>query len=315
MRKSQRDFIVRSTKPRNTQIIHVTDTIEKSATLAAGIDTVFEMTTSSKLGVPVFIQEDISLFESSLSAGNLIPNGANIDMSDYQIMGPWREQSDGDGKNIVSKVYVRNAGVASSATDFSKRIAASVDDGFIVSSWGYTGTTTVMGAAASSPYTAGYRFNSVTIPQGDTINSATIKLNPIFDDSDSILTKIYGIDEDDTADFSSDPTGRTKTTASVDWDFGPVTQDIIVTSPDISTIVKEIVDRGGWVSGNDMGFLVLDDGSTSNNNISFDSYDGVPDSAALLNINYGAVVPAPDKTVLFRGRTRYIASRNDVTIV
>lgn len=66
MRRSQRDFIARSTKSRNTQIVHVTDTVEKSATLAAGADTVFEMTTSSKLGVPVFVQEDISLFESSL---------------------------------------------------------------------------------------------------------------------------------------------------------------------------------------------------------------------------------------------------------
>ncbi len=310
-RKGQRDFIPTAIAERNLDIIRVTDTVESSATIAAGANITFTLTTSSKEGVPIWVQEDISLFETSETAANLIPAGSNIDASGYQIIGPIRDQASGDGKNIVSKIYIRNAGVAT--TDFSKRVAASVDDGYkIGGSWGYTGTTIVLGAAAAEPYIPAIRFTNVTIPQGSTINTATLKLNPTFNDVDNILTKIYGIDEDNTADFSSDPTGRTKTTANVDWDFGNVTQDVVETSPDISTVVKEIVDRGSWSSGNAMGFLILDDGSTSNNNISFDTYDGDSARAALLDINYGS---GESKTILFRGRTRYITPRDDVTIV
>src|SRR3990172_7520490 len=108
VRVSQRGMLPRVSQLRNLNIIKKTDTISASGTLASGEDTIFSMTTRSKKGIPVFIQEDISLFEGSIAEANLIPNGANIIMSDYQIVGPWREQDSGDGKNIVTKIYIRN---------------------------------------------------------------------------------------------------------------------------------------------------------------------------------------------------------------
>ncbi|HEY4478263.1 MAG TPA: sialidase family protein, partial [Candidatus Paceibacterota bacterium] len=87
------------------------------------------MTTQSKAGVPLLVQEDISLFESSLSEANLIPNGNNIDISHYQIIGPWREQSDGNGENIVSKIYVRNA----TSTSTTENVIISTGDDYSIS--------------------------------------------------------------------------------------------------------------------------------------------------------------------------------------
>ena len=314
-RKKPRSFLPFSSKGRNLDIIRKTDTVETSATLAAGADTVFSLTTKSKKSIALLTQEDISLFETSVAEANLIPNGSSIDASDYQIIGPWREQSDGDSKNIVSKIYVRNT---TSSTDFSKRVAASADDGWRVvgsGSWDYTGISYIIGQDSGEvrDLTAAVRFLNVTIPQGVTINSATITVTAVVTDPDEVTTKIKGIDEDNTATFTSDPTGRAETTAGVDWDFGNVTQDEQYTSPDISTVIQEIVDRGGWSSGNALGLFIKNDGSSNGDNLnltSFDDANGATD-ACLLDVNWGS---GSSKTVLFRGRARYISPRSDVTI-
>lgn len=309
-RKGQRDFRPTAVDNRNLDIIKTTDTIESSTTLAVGEETIFTMTTASDLGVPIFVQEDISLFQGSIAEANLIPNGSNVDASNYQVIGPFRDQSSGDGNNIVSKIYVRNASFA--ATDFTKRIGAATEDGYIISGFAWTtGGDLTVGKTNGSSFTAGIRPVSVTIPQGATINSAKITLNPIQNDADTPDVTIKGIDEDNTASFSSDPTGRDTTTATVNWTIPSTTEDVPIDSPSIVTIVQEIVDRVGWTSGNAMGFLIDDNGSASNEQVSFDSYDNTPAKAALLTVNYGV---GTSKTVLFQGRTRYITPRDDVTI-
>ena len=55
-----------------------------------------------------------------------------------------------------------------------------------------------------------------------------------------------------------DLSSRPKTTAYVDW---PITTSITQThvllySPDVSSIVSEIVNQAGWTSGNPMGFII-----------------------------------------------------------
>lgn len=313
-RKTQRDFRPTAIVERNLDIINITDTVESSITLATGADTIFTITTGSLAGVPIFVQEDISLFETSVAEANLIPNGSSINAGHYQIIGPWREQDSGDEKNIVSRIYIRNTTTA--ATDFSKRVAASSDDGRKEKGevWSDSGQSITIGEGTSDDLIAAFRFLDVTIPQGETINTATITLKANVTDSDNISVTITGIDEDNTGDFSSDPTARLQTTASVSWSINGATLDATEQSPDMALIVQEIVDRGGWSSGNAIGFFVDNDASGNNINLNFYAYDWPttgPDDAALLAINYGS---ASSKTVLFRGRTRYITSREDVTI-
>lgn len=131
--------------------------------------------------------------------------------------------------------------------------------------WVSNGSEITNGITFGDSYITGIRFSSVNIPQGSTINSATLKgyTSSVGGQggSEVVRIKIYGIDEDNTNDFSSDPTGRTTTTAAVDWDITPSPSTASHTSGSITTIVQEIVNRDGWDSGNSIGFLLKDDGS------------------------------------------------------
>jgi len=149
----------------------------------------------------------------------------------------------------------------------SRSIAHDNDDGATHSGgWGVDHVL-VFGNDNGTPCVTALRFNNITIDSGSTISSASITVysrnNWI---EPNIYNKVYGIDEDDTANFSSDPTGRSKTTAAVDWDMDdtPGNENVPVVSPDIGSTIQEIINRGGWSSGNDMGFLIKDDGTPNN---------------------------------------------------
>ena len=176
---------------------------------------------------------------------------------------------------------------------FTKRVLASADDGYkdprFSPAWDYTANTITTGYSSfpgADDFTSAVRFNSVIIAKGATITSAKITFKSANSDSNNVLTKVYGIDEDDTADFSSDPTARTKTSASADWDVNGTTSGNTYDATGLASIVQEIIDRGSWSSGNDMGFLIVNDGSTDGISHSWDSWDGDSTSAALLTVEY-----------------------------
>src|SRR3990172_3081133 len=138
-------------------------------------------------------------------------------------------------------------------------------------------------------------FKSITIPQGATITSAKIT----FTDNSSpfnpttIHYRLIGVDEDNTGDFVASPLStcrtRTQTTAVVDWDatFTPssgTTRD----TPDLKDIIQEIVNRGGWSSGNTIGIYLYDDGTTPEYYYDYKYYFGSAGSAPLLTIVYAA---------------------------
>ena len=116
---------------------------------------------------------------------------------------------------------------------------------------------------AGSSRESWWRYNNVTIPNASTIDSAKFLFRGVgvSQGSESIL---QGSDEND-AVVIADDTGwhnRVLTTAAVQWDPASgccSTIDKIFESPDVSIVVKEIVDRGGWTSGNDMAFFWNDD--------------------------------------------------------
>lgn len=109
------------------------------------------------------------------------------------------------------------------------------------------------------------RIDAVSIPQGSSVNYARLYVPATSQGtgtgSDSLKTRIYGIDEDNTSSFGSNPFGRSKTTATNTQDNSlPGVGNYI--SWDVSSIVQEIVGRGGWSSGNAMGFFIEDNTST-----------------------------------------------------
>ena len=131
------------------------------------------------------------------------------------------------------------------------------------------------------------RFTNVGILSGATIDSAylTIVTDPGSYYVGDMYLKVRGIDEDNTADFTSDASGKDRTTANVDWDIpNPWGLGQTYVSPDIKTIIQEIIDRPGWESLNALALVIENDGSTINN--AFQSYEKSTSNCAYLEINF-----------------------------
>lgn len=131
----------------------------------------------------------------------------------------------------------------------------------------------------------GFRFQNVTVPNGATINSATLQVSVIDDDDPDVI--IYGEDIDDAPTFSSssnDISSRTPTTASVTWDASAIGTGF-QSAPDIATIIQEIVDRVGWSSGNDL--VIMAEGQSASP-INISTYNSSSSVAAKLDIDYTA---------------------------
>ena len=111
----------------------------------------------------------------------------------------------------------------------------------------------------------GMRFQNIAIDQGETgITDAYIQYTVDETDSGTTNVVIYGQDADDTATFTTTAgniTGRTKTTASVLWS-GIVAWNSVGAAgtdqrtPDISSIISEIVQRPGWSTGNSITIII-----------------------------------------------------------
>lgn len=182
-------------------------------------------------------------------------------------------------------------------TLFSAQIAASADDAQQSADTVTLGDNNI-NISATTQY-GGFRFNNVTIPAGATINSADITLTTYSDSYDDPDTTIYGEDIDDAPAFTTTTnniSGRTLTTASVAWtatNIGTANK----ASPDIKSIIQEIIDRPGWTSGNDIAIIIKGNSGTSTFRVrAYDYGSGYPQ----LNIDYtagGGGSPQPPRTM------------------
>lgn len=106
-------------------------------------------------------------------------------------------------------------------------------------------------------YGSGGRFTNVTIPQGSTIDLAYLTIRCRSATSGTTVNSyISAEDVDNPATFADDATAfdnryAARTTAQVAWDnIAAWTLDVDYNSPEIKTVIQEIVDRAGWASGN-----------------------------------------------------------------
>ena len=166
----------------------------------------------------------------------------------------------------------------------------------------------------STQQLVGLRFQDVTIPQGATIVSAVLEFETDETDSGSTSVVIRGEDADDAATFTttnSDISSRTTTTASVAWSSIPAwnTVNELHQSPDLTSIVQEIVDRPGWASDNDMVFIIEAAASGCSSSAcqrTAESFNGESDAAPALRIEFDGVIPAPSSSICYS-----VADSND----
>lgn len=111
-------------------------------------------------------------------------------------------------------------------------------------------TTNATDRSIVSGYIGGWRFTSVTVPKNAPIVSAKLTV-PVY--ACDPYHEIAGQAADNpgafTAGVTSDLSGRPKTTARVNWIDSSVAEGN-EQSPELKTIIQEIVNRSGWASGN-----------------------------------------------------------------
>jgi hypothetical protein len=137
------------------------------------------------------------------------------------------------------------------------------------------------------------RYTNVTIPAGSTIDSATFSAVAVDTDaSTSWITKIHANAADNpsapangsaldalalTTAFTS-PTNNLSTTSGVRYNF------------DVTSVVQEIVNRGGWSSGNALMIVWVNNGSTTGRRWNDFSGSGAA-NASKLDITYSDPPP------------------------
>ena len=195
-------------------------------------------------------------------------------------------------------------------TTFTTQVAADVDD-----AWHYNGS---MIETTSGVYTnylnvkvllAGFRFNNVTVNNATLIESSGspttfVELQSLATSVDDMDTELFADDVDDSEviEGGTDLVDRTLTTASVFWtnlDAGTS----FIKSPDIATIIQEIVDRGGWSNGNDLTIIAFDPQSS----VRYYSTDYTTDPSAAAKITIvhtagAASVPASPRLKIGVGK-------------
>lgn len=149
-------------------------------------------------------------------------------------------------------------------------------------------------------HSVGIRFPGVDVPQGTTIESATLTLTAFatYDASPNVIKLHVSTQAADNAAALSGTSGDLNTTnrPRSTADAGPwtVTAAVIDTeySIDVTAIVQEIIDRGGWAALNALVFLLDTHADTTVSEWQdFYSYDGSTTKAPKLQIVYASVTP------------------------
>lgn len=165
--------------------------------------------------------------------------------------------------------------------------SAGSDDGYAYSTTFNNSDARVLIGRIADPTRSFFRMQNVTIPRGSLINSATVTIKANGDRGDNINIYVAASAEDNAAAPANytEVLGKTLTTAKSSlWSFttsGTSTH----TSPSLTSVIQEIVNRSGWNSGNSLLLIFYDNGA--NNDYSYIySYEGSSTNCATLTIDY-----------------------------
>jgi hypothetical protein len=134
----------------------------------------------------------------------------------------------------------------------------------------------------------GVRFRDVELPRDATIVGARIQFTADETDSAATSLTIEGEASDDAPAFANleeNVTSRPRTGHALAWDpppwasigdSGPDQR-----TPELTALVQEIVARPGWSAGNAIVFVISGSGQRT-----AEAYDGVPERAAVLEMEY-----------------------------
>jgi hypothetical protein len=160
-----------------------------------------------------------------------------------------------------------------------------------------TGTTMGIGDVDSDGwlYDCFIIFSGVSIPQGSTIASGylTLTYQSATSNSDSHIAQCVNQDNVVPPTSSATANALPLTTQQVSWSNNSTGTGLPHQTSDITTIVQPVINRGGWTTGNHLGFvLTIPTPATHQAKLyTFENGSGIP----TLTLFYG---PAPSSTPL-----------------
>lgn len=178
---------------------------------------------------------------------------------------------------FLKNYYPQNGVYATVLVPGSVSVASSSDGSFDAGHWNPSGSFFPGGAHFCFGQDnwglirhAFIRFPAVAIPKGSIINSAHITLYAYMDISvgSNVNAKVYFNNVDNaTAPTNTSEANALALTSAVVWhnveSWGE--ENSAHNTPELKTILQEIVNRSGWSSGNAVMAVIKDDGSSFNN--------------------------------------------------
>jgi hypothetical protein len=136
--------------------------------------------------------------------------------------------------------------------------------------------------------TVGLRYANVDIPRGARIIRADVQFTAASISSETTTLTIQGEVSDDARPFlaaAGNISSRPRTAAAADWSPPPWDR-VGAAGPaqrtsDVKAVLQEIVNRPGWISGNDLALIITGSGRRVAR-----SYNAEPKSAPSLNVIY-----------------------------
>lgn len=122
---------------------------------------------------------------------------------------------------------------------------------------------------SGSVFTVGFRFLDVTVPAGVTILSSTITIQASNSDTvGNSIVDIYAWATTTPPGFGNSDGIRPRdinpvTNATVSWTQGGWSANSNYVTPDLSTIIQEIINQPDWESGDDISFVFRPNASTN----------------------------------------------------
>ena len=187
----------------------------------------------------------------------------------------------GDVEIKTNYIVVNSGGSVSSQPQSGNDDAEENTSGWWVGDVSLTSTDLELGNDGGTEQTVGVRFPNLDVPQGAIITNAYIKFQCDEADAFSSQLNIYfrAENNDDAAPFTTadfNISSRPLTTAQTTWADGTVPGWSVGTyydSPDVSSIIQEVVNRPGWAAGNAMAVMMWSDPGESSERVS-GSFEG-----------------------------------------
>ena len=168
--------------------------------------------------------------------------------------------------SLLGSVVLSSQAVAQSV-DIA--VAASSDDAEENPSGGVSLTSSDLELVAdgSTVQTVGLRFPGVTVPNGATVTGAYVQFQVDEVSTGAASLMVQAQATDNAATFTTatrNVSTRARTTASVPWSppgWSTVgARGTAQQTPDLRTLIQEVVNRTGWASGNALAFIVTGSG-------------------------------------------------------